>query len=59
MDKANTPWGYNQATGSALTRGDWFLDPAKALAYHASFANDFASDYVYNPYLDDLGLNEP
>ncbi len=56
VDRANTPWGYDQAIGNKLTRGDWFLDPAKALAYHASFANDFSLDYVYNPYLDDLGL---
>ena len=55
-DSANTPWGYNQATGSFLSRGDWFLDPAKALAYHATFSGDFSSEYVHNPYLADLGL---
>ena len=54
-DKANTPWGYNQETGDTLSRGDWFLDPAKALAYHANFG-DFSLEYVYNPYLADLGL---
>jgi hypothetical protein len=53
-DKANTPWGYNQATGDTLLRGDWFLDPAKALLYHASFDGDFSTEYLYNPYLDDL-----
>ena len=52
-DKANTPWGYNQATGNVLSRGDWFLDPAKALAYHAGFSGDFSVEYVYNPYLTD------
>ena len=56
QDSANTPWGYNQATGSFLSRGDWFLDPAKALAYHATFSGDFSQEYVYNPYLADLGL---
>jgi hypothetical protein len=55
-DKANTPWGYYQTTGEVLSRGDWFLDPAKALAYHASFSGDFSLEYVYNPYLTDLGL---
>jgi hypothetical protein len=55
-DRANTPWGYSQATGETLLRGDWFLDPAKALLYHASFAGDFSTEYLYNPYLDDLGL---
>jgi len=55
-DKANTPWGYNQATGDTLLRGDWFLDPAKALLYHASFQGDFSTEYLHNPYLDDLGL---
>jgi hypothetical protein len=55
-DKANTPWGYNQETGDTLSRGDWFLDPAKALAYHASFEGDFSRTYLYNPYLTDLGL---
>jgi hypothetical protein len=56
QDKANTPWGYNQATGDTLLRGDWFLDPAKALLYHASFEGDFSTQYLHNPYLDDLGL---
>jgi len=55
-DRANTPWGYNQATGDTLSRGDWFLDPAKALTYHAHFDGDFSLEYVYNPYLADLGL---
>jgi len=55
-DRANTPWGYDQATGDVLSRGDWFLDPARALAYHASFGGDFSLKYVHNPYLADLGL---
>jgi len=55
-DKANTPWGYDQATGDALSRGDWFLDPAKALAYHATFDDPFSQTYLHNPYLVDLGL---
>jgi len=55
-DKANTPWGYYQATGEVLSRGDWFLNPAKAVAYHANFSGDFSLEYVYNPYLADLGL---
>ena len=55
-DKANAPWGYYQTTGEVLSRGDWFLDPAKALAYHASFSGDFSLEYVHNPYLADLGL---
>jgi hypothetical protein len=55
-DRANTPWGYDQATGDTLLRGDWFLDPAKALLYHARFEGDFSTEYVHNPYLDDLGL---
>jgi hypothetical protein len=55
-DRANTPWGYYQTTGEVLSRGDWFLDPARALAYHASFSGDFSLTYLYNPYLADLGL---
>ncbi len=55
-DKANTPWGYNQAIGKELRRGDWFLDPARALAYHATIAGGFSTRYLYNPYLADLGL---
>jgi len=58
QDKANTPWGYNQATDDVLSRGDWFLDPARALVYHASFEGDFSLQYTYNPYLSDLGLSE-
>jgi len=57
-DKANTPWGYHQAAGVMLSRGDWFLDPAKALAYHASFSGSFSLEYIYNTYLTDLGLME-
>ncbi len=55
-DKANTPWGYDQATGDVLSRGDWFLDPARALTYHANLGGDFSLDYIYNPYLADLDL---
>jgi hypothetical protein len=55
-DRANSPWGYNQATGDVLSRGDWFLDPAKAFAYHASFEGEYSLEYVHNPYLVDLGL---
>lgn len=57
QDKANTPWGYNQETGEVLSRGDWFLDPAKALAFHARFKGDFSTTYLHNPYLADLGLD--
>ena len=53
-DKANTPWGYNQETGDTLSRGDFFLDPARALAYHTSFSGDFSLTYSHNPYLADL-----
>jgi len=57
QDRANTPWGYNQEIGDTLSRGDWFLDPAKALTYHAHFEGEFSRRYVYNPYLADLGLS--
>lgn len=55
-DRANPPWGYDQAIGDTLQRGDWFLDPARALLYHAEFEGEFSTEYLYNPYLDDLGL---
>jgi len=57
-DKANTPWGYDQETGKVLARGDWFLDPARALAYHATFHGEFSARYLHNPYLVDLDLLE-
>lgn len=41
-DKANTPWGDDQETSDTLLRGDWFLDPAKALLYHARSAGEFS-----------------
>jgi len=53
-DKANSPWGYPQALGDELSRGDWFLDPAKTLAYHAHFPEPFSMIYIYNPYLTDI-----
>ena len=59
-DKANTSWGYNQETGGNLSRGDWFLDPARALAFHATFKDELLTRYVHNPYLVDLSpLEEP
>ena len=58
VDKAKTPWGYNQATGDLLERGDFFLDPARALAYHATFRDAFYLEYLHNPFLKDLGLVE-
>jgi len=57
-DKANTPWGYNQEIGNTLSRGDWFLDPARALVFHATFKGELSTHYVHNPYLIDLGLLE-
>lgn len=55
-DKANSPWGYPQALGTELARGDWFLDPARALAYHAHFPAPYSLVYLFNPYLRDLRL---
>jgi hypothetical protein len=55
-DKANPPWAYNQNIGSTLLRGDFFLDPAKALAYFATVEGEISHHYVYNPFLADLGL---
>jgi hypothetical protein len=57
-DRANAPWGYAQETGDRLSRGDWFLDPARALAYHATFPQPYSLHYLYNPYLAELGLLE-
>jgi hypothetical protein len=53
-DRANTPWGYYQARGATLSQGDWFLDPARAVSFHASFAGDFSLEYLRNLYLRDL-----
>ncbi|GAB4527776.1 MAG: hypothetical protein Kow0063_03340 [Anaerolineae bacterium] len=55
-DRANTPWGYDQETGEALSRGDWFLDPARALLHHAHVEGEISTTYLYNPFLSDLGL---
>jgi hypothetical protein len=55
-DRANTPWGYYQTTGEVLSQGDWFLDPASALIFHASFRAEFSLKYLSNPFLFDLGL---
>jgi len=55
-DKANAPWGYNQEIGETLFRGDFFLDPAKALATFATIEGGLSRTYVSNPFLTDLGL---
>ncbi len=57
QDKANPPWGYDQEIGKTLLRGDFFLDPARALAYFATVKGEVSHNYVYNPYLADLGLD--
>jgi hypothetical protein len=55
-DKANPPWGYNQEIGRTLLRGDFFLDPAKAVEYFANLPGELSKEYVHNPFLEDLGL---
>lgn len=56
-DKANPPWAYNQDIGETLLRGDFFLDPAKALAYFATVEGELSHTYVFNPFLADLKLD--
>jgi len=49
------PWGLKASVGE---RGDWFLDPAYvALSRHRDWFGPSAPslDYVFNPYLADLG----
>lgn len=53
-DSANTPWGYGQALGDALAKGDWLFDPAKAILFHAGDIPDFSTEYVSNVYLDEI-----
>ena len=56
-DKANPPWAYNQDIGETLLRGDFFLDPAKALTTFATVEGELSRTYVDNPFLTDLGLD--
>ncbi len=53
-DAANTPWGYDQATGDGVVRGDWFFDPARAVLYHSGPIGDFETGYTLNPYPAEL-----
>jgi hypothetical protein len=53
-DSANTPWGYGQALEGGLQRGDWFFDPARAIAVHAGPIQDFSENYLLNPYTADI-----
>lgn len=55
-DKANPPWAYDQEIGDVLRRGDFFLDPARAVGTFATFVGEWSNKYVSNPYLVDLGL---
>jgi hypothetical protein len=48
-------WGEDK---DSLSRGDWFLDPARALAFHATLKDQLSTRYVHNPFLVDLGLLE-
>lgn len=46
------PWGLQADPG---TRGDWFFDPAFVeVARHPKALKGASTDYVYNPYLDEL-----
>ena len=56
-DKANPPWAYNQDIGETLLRGDFFLDPAKAVSTFATFEGELSRTYLHNPFLADLGLD--
>ena len=56
VDKANPPWGYNQEIDDKLLRGDFLLDPAKALAYFAKVTGELSRTYLHNPFLADLGI---
>lgn len=56
QDRANPPWGYDQEIGEALLRGDFFIDPARAVGYFATIEGDLSQTYVHNPFLADLGL---
>ena len=53
-DSANTPWGYGQALDGGLERGDWFLDPARAIPVHAGPIPDLDEEYILNPCLAEL-----
>lgn len=57
QDRANPPWGYDQEIDEALLRGDFFMDPARALEYFATIEGDLSRTYVHNPFLADLGLD--
>lgn len=59
QDKANPPWAYNQEINDVLLRGDFFLDPAKAIEYFATLQVELSHTYLHNPYLVDLGLLAP
>ena len=56
-DKANPPWAYDQEIGEVLRRGDFFLDPARAVSTFATVEGAWSRTYLSNPYLADLGLS--
>lgn len=58
IDSANTPWGYDQAIGGDVMQGDWFLDPARAVLYHAGPIPGFSLEYTFNPYLEDIAASK-
>lgn len=56
-DKANPPWAYDQEIGDVLLRGDFFLDPARAVGTLATVEGEWSRSYLSNPYLADMGLD--
>lgn len=50
-NKARPPWGWFDMTEKDRPLGEWFFDPAATVKRHYRLGSEFATSYVYNPYL--------
>jgi len=54
-NKARPPWGWFDSSEKDRPQGEWFFDPAAAIARHFNLGAEFSLAYVYQPYFK-IGL---
>jgi len=52
QNMARPPWGWFDESETDRPVGEWFFDPAAVIARHFGLDENFATGYVYHPYLN-------
>ena len=53
-DKANPPWAWDAPDDGPVYRGDFFFRPAESMKKHVFVPGLVSTEYIYNPFLDDI-----